>query len=140
MTILLFGATGSAGGSVLRVCLESPAVASVRAIVRRPLAVSAAKLTVVLRQNFADHAGAEATFAGVDACFYCLGKSAQQVKDEASYRRITHDFAIAAARALRQQSPTAAFHFLSGHGASLTSSVMWARVKAETERDGAPCS
>jgi uncharacterized protein YbjT (DUF2867 family) len=37
MKILVFGATGSAGGSVLRVCLSAPAVEEVRAIVRRPL-------------------------------------------------------------------------------------------------------
>jgi len=35
MRILLLGATGSAGGSVLRACLASPRVSSVRAIARR---------------------------------------------------------------------------------------------------------
>ena len=35
MKILVFGATGSAGGSVLRVCLAAPDVEEVRAIVRR---------------------------------------------------------------------------------------------------------
>ena len=37
MTILILGASGSAGGSVLRVCLAAPQVTEVRAIVRRPL-------------------------------------------------------------------------------------------------------
>ena len=32
-------------------------------------------------------------------------------------------------------SPSAAFHFISGAGAALDSRFMWARVKAETERD-----
>jgi len=54
---------------------------------------------------------------------------------EAEYRRITHDFALAAARALKARSPAAAFHFVSARGARLDSRMMWARVKAETERD-----
>ena len=74
-------------------------------------------------------------FAVIDACLYCLGISATQVKSDDEYRRITHDFALAAARALRLGSPRAAFHFLSGRGASLTGRYLWARVKAETERD-----
>ena len=43
--------------------------------------------------------------------------------------------AMAAAGALLSNSPSAAFHFISGRGASLDSRQMWARVKAETERD-----
>ena len=45
---------------------------------------------------------------------------------------------LAAARALHQQSPAAAFHFLSGEGAKLDSRAMWCRVKAETEQALAP--
>ena len=74
-------------------------------------------------------------FTDVAACFYCLGISVLQVSGEAEYRRITHDMAMAAAGALASNSPSAAFHFISGRGASLTSGQMWARVKAETERD-----
>ena len=38
MHVLVFGATGTAGGSVLRACLGAPKVGEVRAITRRPLA------------------------------------------------------------------------------------------------------
>jgi hypothetical protein len=138
MTVLIFGATGSAGGSVLRVCLESPAVTSVRAIVRRAPQVSSPKLSVVEHANYADYSAIASAFAGVDACFYCLGKSVRQVSGEAEYRRITHDFALAAAKMLRAKSPGAPFHFISGEGASINSRFMWARVKGETERDLAP--
>jgi uncharacterized protein YbjT (DUF2867 family) len=36
---------------------------------------------------------------------------------------------------LKTESPLATFHFVSGRGAALDSRFMWARVKAETERD-----
>jgi len=135
MKILLFGATGSAGGSVLRVCLADPAVEEVRAIVRRPLPLDHEKLRVFVHKDFQDYRGVEEAFAGVDACLFCLGVSATQVSGEEEYRRITSGFAVAAARALKAQSPGAAFHFISGQGTSLTSRFMWARVKAETERE-----
>ena len=132
--VLVFGATGSAGGSVLKVCLADPAVDEVRAIVRRPLAAHP-KLRVFLHDDFLDYGAVEEAFAGVDACLYCLGISVTQVAGEAEYRRITRDFALAAAATLQRRSPQAVFHFLSGQGASLQSRMMWARVKAETERD-----
>jgi uncharacterized protein YbjT (DUF2867 family) len=135
MRVLLFGATGSAGGSVLRVCLASPAVTEVRAIVRRPTGLADPKLRETVHADYLDFAGIAAVFAGVDACFYCLGISVMQVSGEAEYRKITHDFAMAAARTLRTESPSAQFQFISGKSASLTSRQMWARVKAETERD-----
>lgn len=135
MKILLFGATGSAGGSVLRVCLADPAVEEVRAIVRRPLPLEHEKLRVFVHGDFQSYSGVKAAFAGVDACLYCLGISATQVSGEEEYRRITYSFAVAAARFLREQSPGATFHFISGQGTSLSSRFMWARVKAETERE-----
>lgn len=135
MKILIFGATGSAGGSVLRVCLSSPTVEEVCAVVRRPLALEDPKLRVWVHGDYLDYSKIEDAFAGVDACLFCLGISATQVPGEAEYRRITHDFALAAARALRARSPQAVFHFISGQGTSVDSRFMWARVKGETERD-----
>jgi len=135
MKILLFGATGSAGGSVLRVCLAAPAVHEVRAVVRRPLALAHGKLRAFVHGDYLDFGPVEEAFREVDACLYCLGISVNQVSGEPEYRTITHDFALAAAQALKAHSPGAVFHFISGQGTRLDSRMMWARVKAETERD-----
>lgn len=135
MRILLFGATGTAGSGVLRACLRHPAVTEIRVVARRPIAAQDPRLRVFLHENYLDYAGVEEAFRGVDACLWCLGISVQQVAGEAEYRHITHDFAVAAARALQAASPDAVLHFLSGEGANLASRFMWARVKAETERD-----
>jgi uncharacterized protein YbjT (DUF2867 family) len=135
VTILLFGATGSAGGSVLRVCLASPLVDEVRVVVRRSTGLRNFKLREIVHSDFLDFKAIAPTFDGVDACFYCLGISSTQVSNKAEYRRITHDMAMAAAKWLKAHSPDALFHFISGRGTSLTSRQMWAQVKAETERD-----
>ena len=134
MNVLIFGASGSAGGSVLRACFSSPAVKEIRAITRRPLRFTHKKLRVFIHSDFLDYSPSEEAFADDDAFLFCLGISAAQVSGD-DYRRITHDFAVAAADILQIHSPTAVFHFISGKGTCLDSHFMWARVKAETERD-----
>lgn len=135
MKILIFGATGAAGGSVLRACLSAAGVDEVRAITRRPLKIVHPQLRTFIHNNYLRYDGVEAAFTGVEACLFCLGVSSTQVSEEAEYRKITHDFALAAAHALKAQSPKAAFHFISGRGTQIDGRFMWARVKGETERD-----
>jgi hypothetical protein len=111
----------------------------VRAVSRKPLRAANPKLRVVLHDDFLGYAGIRDAFEQVDACFFCLGISVRQVpgatpaEREAGYRRITRDFAMAAADALRVTSPDAAFQYLSGGRTHATSRMMWARVKAEAE-------
>jgi uncharacterized protein YbjT (DUF2867 family) len=135
MTVLIFGATGAAGGSVLRACLSAPSVTEVRTITRRPLRASDPKLRAWVHGDYLDYSAVQPAFMGVEACFFCLGISVSQVSGEPEYRKITHSFALAAARALKAASPAAVFHYVSGKGAGLKSPLMWARVKAEAEKD-----
>jgi uncharacterized protein YbjT (DUF2867 family) len=144
MVILIFGATGLAGGGVLRACLESSAVTDVRSISRRSTGVRDPRLAEFTHDNYLDYTAVAPAFAGVDACFFCLGLTVRQAPIEADYRRIHQQFPIAAARKLRERSPAASFHYLSGGSSGLNSRWMWARVKAEAERDlmnefGAAC-
>ena len=134
MTIPIFGATGAAGGSVVLACLTAPDVKEVRTITRRPLSLRDPKLRSSVHLDYLDYSAVEEVFRGIDACFFCLGISVSQVSGEAEYRKITHDFAVAAARALKAASPHASFHYISGKGAAENSPFMWARVKAETEK------
>lgn len=135
MRVLLFGATGLAGSGVLQACLDAPPVSEVRAIVRRSTGVSHQKLREITHGDYLNYDAVADAFAGVDVCLFCLGISVSQVPDEAAYRRIHREFPIAAAKMLRQKSSAAQFHYLSGGRAGLESRWMWARVKAEAERD-----
>jgi len=135
MKVLVFGATGTAGTGILRACLERRSVSHVRVVARRAPADTNEKVNVFPHDDYLDYSEVRGAFAGLDACLYALGISVRQASGEPEYRRITHDFAMAAARQLRESSPDAVLHFVSGQGTSLESRFMWARVKAETERD-----
>ena len=134
MKVVLFGATGMIGQGVLRECLLDPTVERVLAIGRTVTGQQHPKLLEIAHQNFLDFSPIEQRLAGYDACFFCLGISSVGMS-EADYRRVTFDFALAAAQALVRQSPAMTFVFVSGAGAdsSERGRVMWARVKGQTE-------
>jgi uncharacterized protein YbjT (DUF2867 family) len=143
MRILLFGATGAAGGAVLTACLKASIVDEVRAITRKPLTIKHAKLRNILHSDFLDYFAIAQTFEGVDACLFCLGISITKVSKD-GYQKITHDFTLAAARTLLARSPDAAFHYISGKGTRPDSRMFWSQVKARTELElmdliGADC-
>lgn len=135
MKILVFGATGLAGSGVLRACLTAPDVTEVRSIARRTTGIRDPRLHEILHDNYLDYTAITEAFTGIDACLFCLGVSVQQVPVETDYRRIHQAFPLAAAKMLRERSPHAQFHYLSGGSSGLNSWWMWARVKAEAERD-----
>ncbi|MGB7847697.1 MAG: NAD-dependent epimerase/dehydratase family protein [Candidatus Acidiferrum sp.] len=134
MKILLFGATGSAGAAVLDACLSASIVDEVRALTRRPLMHTNAKLRAFVHKDFLDYSIVQEAFRSIDACLFCLGVSATQVSRE-DYRKITYSYTLAAAHMFKSQCPGAAFHYISGQGTRSESPLLWARVKGQTEHD-----
>lgn len=134
MKAILFGATGMVGQGVLRECLLDPGVERVLSVSRRPSGTRHEKLAEIVHGDFLDFSGIADRFRGYDACFFCLGVSSAG-RSEADYRRVTFDVALAAARAIVERSPQAAFLYVSGAGTDGTARgrTMWARVKGETE-------
>jgi uncharacterized protein YbjT (DUF2867 family) len=132
MKVVLFGASGMVGHGALRACLDDDGVESVIAVVRRPLGVRHPKIREVHPADFTDLADVAESFAGVDACFFCLGIPSTG-KTEAEYTLVTEDYALAAARALLSANAKATFVYVSGEGADSQSKTMWARVKGRAE-------
>jgi uncharacterized protein YbjT (DUF2867 family) len=134
MRVAIFGASGMVGGGVLLECLDDPRVASVLVVGRRSCGVRHPKLEEVLHPDFFDFSALRDRFAGLDACFFCLGTTSAG-KTEADYTRQTYDLTLAAAREIVRASSGAAFVYVSGVGTDSTERgrVMWARVKGRTE-------
>ncbi len=136
MKVILFGATGMVGQGVLRECLLDASVERVLAIGRSPTGQAHPKLHELLHDDFLDYSAIESQLAGYDACFFCLGVSSIGM-DEARYRHLTYDIAMAAATTLARLDPGMVFTYVTGRGTDSTErgKLMWARVKGKTEND-----
>jgi len=132
MKVIIFGATGMVGQGALRESLLAQDVDQVLSVGRRPTGVRHPKLTEITLHDFADLSPIEEQLQGYDACFYCLGVSSVGL-DEATYRRISYDYPVAAARTLAKLNPDMTFIYVSGVGTNVESRTMWARVKGATE-------
>ena len=131
---MLFGATGMIGSGALIECLGHPDVERVLAVGRRSCGVEHERLEELIHGDFLDYSDVRDRLRGYDACLFCLGVSAAGMS-EAEYTRITHDFTIAAAEAIREASPGSTFCYISGQGADSSEQgrVMWARVRGRLE-------
>lgn len=136
MKVVVFGASGMVGHGVLRACLLDDEVAEVVAVGRSRLGVEHPKLREVAHADFTDLSPIAGELAGADACFYCLGVSASGHSAEV-YRRVSHDFPLAAARLMAADNPRLTFTYVSGAGTDSTEQgrVAWARVKGRTENE-----
>jgi uncharacterized protein YbjT (DUF2867 family) len=132
--VILFGASGMIGQGVLREALLAPDVEKILAVGRHPIDQRHDKLEQLVHRDFTDFSTVEEQLTGYDACFFCLGVSSAGMS-EADYRRVTYDFALAAAGTLVRRNPHMTFVYVSGAGTDSTARgrVMWARVKGETE-------
>ena len=134
MKLLLTGATGTAGSKALEAALADKRVKKVTVLSRKALGLKHPKLKVLLMKDFLDYSKVKKDLTGQDACLWCLGIS-QNAVEEAEYIRITYDYALAAAKAMKAASPKITFCFLSGDGAATSekSSMLFGRIKGKTE-------
>jgi uncharacterized protein YbjT (DUF2867 family) len=134
MNVLLYGATGMVGQGVLRECLRDAQVKQIVTIGRRPTGMTHEKVREIVQDDVTDLNALTSDFAGIDACFFCLGASALGMSEE-QYSRVTYDLTLSVAQQLIQANPVMTFIYVSGQGtdSSEEGRMMWARVKGRTE-------
>jgi uncharacterized protein YbjT (DUF2867 family) len=132
MKVILVGATGMVGRSVLRQCLLDPGVESVLSIGRKPSGVLHPKLRDFVCADMFDVNVNAGELKGNDTCFFCLGVSSVGMS-EAEYTHLTYDLTMGWARALARVNPAMRFLYVSGMGTG--GRAMWASVKGRTEND-----
>jgi uncharacterized protein YbjT (DUF2867 family) len=136
MKVVITGATGMVGKGVLLECLDHPEVEQVLTVGRSPLGMNHPKLKDLIHSNFLDFSPIRDQLTGYDACYLCMGVSAAGMKED-QYRRLTYDYTLTLARALREQNPSMSCTYVSGQGtdSSEKGNAMWARIKGKTEND-----
>ena len=134
--VVIFGATGMVGMGTLIECLEDPPIDSVLVVGRRTVGMHHAKLEEIIHDDFFHYEPIQGRFAGVDACFFCLGVSSAGMPAE-TYYHLTYDLTLAAARSMVARSPEMTFCYVSGEGtdSSEHGRMRWARVKGKTENE-----
>lgn len=133
---LITGATGMVGSLILDQCLSTSEISHIHALGRRPLGVNHPKLSETIVCDFSDYSEQSGAFQDIDIAFFCIGVYTGQVSD-AEFAKITIDYAVAFAKAIKQHSPDATLCFLSGAGADRTgkSNMAFAKYKGVAERD-----
>ena len=144
--VMVFGASGSAGGGLLKAAVEDNEVEKVYVVTRRSTAYIAAatqasdKVSVIMHKDFTDYAGLDSELGEVSTVLWALGTSSLQV-DQATYTLIHVDFPAAFVKAWLSARQAAgnidspmAYHFIAGMGTE-DSDAPWAHDKRKTERD-----
>ena len=130
MKIIIFGASGLVGASVLHEALQAPQFEAVLSIGRRPCGVSHPKLREILLPDLFDFAAIEEQLRGFDACIWAIGITSVGL-NEAAYARVTEELTLAWATTLLRLNPMLSFCYCSAGGAG--GRGMWARVRQRVE-------
>lgn len=131
-SVAILGATGLVGSECVRQFAESGEFAPVVALVRRPLAEELARLPVETRIiDFERLEDASGDFR-VSHIVCALGTTIKTAGSQERFRRVDHDYPVAAARIGARQGVR---HFLlvSSLGANAKSRIFYSRVKGEVE-------
>jgi uncharacterized protein YbjT (DUF2867 family) len=134
-TILLVGATGLVGQSVLQQALDDPRVAKLVAPTRRPLSPHARLENPIVEF---DALPAEAAWWKVDDVICTLGSTIKKAGSQPAFRKVDHDYPLAIATLARRHGATA-FALTSSVGADPRSRNFYLRTKGETERALTAC-
>ncbi|CAF1315349.1 unnamed protein product [Adineta steineri] len=138
MKIIIFGATGLIGCECVQQAIEDKDIELITAITRRPLhkSITSEKVNVVIHTDFLDYSPILNLFESHQICIWALGIS-QNAVSESEYIKITHDYTLAAAKAIASVNPDMRFVFVSGMGAdsSEQSRFLFGRIKGKTEND-----
>jgi uncharacterized protein YbjT (DUF2867 family) len=136
INVIITGATGMVGEGVLIESLLRPEVENILVINRKPCGVVHPKLTEIIHSNFYDLSAVTEHLKGYHACFFCLGVSSLNIKED-EYFSLTYTLTMNVAQTLAKQNPDMTFCYISGAGtdSSEKGRMMWARVKGKTEND-----
>lgn len=131
---IIAGGTGMVGNLILKNCLHSNEVETVVSLVRKPTDHKNAKLQEIVITNFLDYDTQQHLFQNIDMAFFCIGVYTGAVEDDV-FKQITLDYAVAFAKTLYNNSPTAKLCLLIGSGADRTekSRVAFAKYKGMAE-------
>ncbi|KAL6041577.1 NADH(P)-binding protein, PF13460 family [Balamuthia mandrillaris] len=145
---IVLGATGAVGKSLVAQLLRSPTFSTVTTLGRRsvPLetylhnsteedsAAASQKLHQQVLEDLDQLPEHKELFDGHDTVFCCLGTTIKRAGSQQQFRKVDHDYVLAAAHVGKEQG-VQQFSLVSSIGASPSSWTFLYRVKGEVEED-----
>lgn len=124
------------GEGVLYECLNNPHIEKVLVINRKPCGLYHNKLEEIIHKDFFDLTGLSESFKGYNACFFCLGVTSINKKED-EYFKLTYSLTVNFAKEVLKQNSEMIFCYVSGAGTDSNEKgrTMWARIKGKTEND-----
>mgnify|MGYP006393809719 CR=1 FL=1 len=135
MKIMLLGASGLTGQTVLPSLMAQPGVTEVIALLRHRLKdVDDVDHNRRLQQVIVDfeQLASESGHFAVDGVACCLGTTRKQAGSKAGFRRVDFDYVVQAAQ-LAKAAGARCFSVISAQGADPGSPIFYSRVKGEME-------
>ena len=139
-SIVIFGASGTAGDGILKAVLANPDVREVHVITRRmtpriEAGVASGKVIASLHQDYLDYSAVHDQIASANAVYWAIGTSTVGV-DEETYGLIHVDFPVQFVKEWLSVSTAddISFHYISSSDISADSRMMWAREKVRAEQ------
>ena len=140
-SIVIFGASGTAGDGILKAALKNPDVGQIHVITRRltprmEAGVASGKVIATLHQDYLDYSAIYDQVATATAVYWAIGTSSVGV-DEETYGLIHVDFPVQFVREWLSvsEAPAISFHYISSSDISADSRMMWAREKVRAEQE-----
>jgi len=141
-TLLLAGATGLVGSSILQRCLSDRRVEAVIVPTRRPVAIKHAKIRNIVMDLVAGENGEpspgladainKAADGKIDACISALGTTIKTAGSKEAFISVDRDLVVRFAE-IAKQLKAQQMVFVSSVGATRQTSNFYLRVKGETE-------
>lgn len=130
MNVIIFGATGMVGKSVLIEALKKDDIDQVLVITRQSCGIEHFKLNEIILDDLFEVDKCKDDLVGYDACIWAIGVSAVG-KTETEYSKVTEDLTLIWANRLLENNPEFSFCYCSAGGAG--GYGMWARVRRNVE-------
>ena len=139
-SVVIFGASGTAGDGILKAALADPDAGKIHVITRRmtpriEAGVESGKVVASLHQDYLDYSAVHDQIAAANAVYWAIGTSTFGV-DEKTYGLIHVDFPVQFVKEWLSVSTAGdiSFHYISSSDISADSRMMWAREKVRAEQ------
>lgn len=132
--VLITGATGMVGKSVLLECVRDNRVKNIYLVNRVPVNIKSPKIIEFIVDDFLKVGDLKKKIKNCDACFHCMGITSFG-QNSNYYYKVTYEMTKSLADLVYDINPNSIMTYVSGEGTSTkeNSIIDWANVKGKTE-------